>query len=52
MVKLKMKLTKKGKKVLRKKGKLKVRLAITFTPTGGTANTEVTKITIKKKKRH
>ena len=52
VVKLKMKLTKKGKKVLRKKGKLKVRLAITFTPTGGTANTEVTKITIKKKKRN
>ena len=51
VVKLKMKLTKKGKKVLRKKGKVKVRLAITFTPTGGTANTEVTKITIKKKKR-
>ena len=46
-----MKLTRKGKKLLRKKGKLKVRLAITFTPTNGTANTEVTKITIKKKKR-
>ena len=51
VVKLKMRLTKKGKKVLRKKGKVKVRLAITFTPTGGTPNTEVTKITIKKKKR-
>jgi hypothetical protein len=35
----------------RKKGKLQGQLAITFTPTGGTANTEVTKITIKKKKR-
>ena len=51
VVKLKMKLTKKGKKVLRKKGKVKVRLAITFTPTGGTPNTEVARITIKKKKR-
>jgi hypothetical protein len=51
VVKLKMKLTKKGKKVLRKKGKVRVRLAITFTPTGGTPNTELTKITIKKKKR-
>lgn len=51
VVKLKMRLTKKGKKVLRKKGKVKVRLAITFTPTGGAANTEVAKITVKKKKR-
>ena len=51
VVKLKMKLTKKGKKVLRKKGKVKVRLAITFTPTGGTPNTELTRITVKKKKR-
>ena len=50
-VKVKMRLTKKGKKVLRKKGKLKVRLAVTFTPTGGTANTEFTKVTIKKKRR-
>ncbi len=51
VVKLKMKLTKKGKRVLRRKGKVKVRLAITFTPTGGTANTEVTRFTIKKKKK-
>ena len=51
VVKLKMKLTKKGKKVLRKKGKVKVRLAITFTPTGGSANTEVSRFTIKKKKK-
>jgi hypothetical protein len=50
-VKLKVKLTKKGKKVLRKKHKLKVRLAITFTPTGGTANTEFTTVKVKKKKR-
>jgi hypothetical protein len=49
-VKLKIKLTKKGKKQLRKKGKLKVRVAITFTPTGGSPNTEVAKLTIKKKK--
>ena len=46
-----MRLTRKGKKVLRKKGKVKVRLAVTFTPTGGTANTEFTKVTIKKKRR-
>lgn len=50
-VKLKIKPTKRGKKILRKKHKLKVKLAITFTPTGGTPNTEVTKITIKQKKK-
>ncbi len=50
-VKVKMRLTRKGRKVLRKKGKVKVRLAVTFTPTGGTANTEFTKVTIKKKRR-
>lgn len=50
-VKVKMRLTKKGLKVLRNKGKVKVRLAVTFTPTGGTANTEFTKVTIKKKRR-
>lgn len=50
-VKVKVKLTKKGLKLLRKKGKLKVRLAVTFTPTGGTANTEYTKVTIKQKRR-
>jgi hypothetical protein len=50
-VKVKMRLTRKGQRVLRKKGKLRVRLAVTFTPTGGTANTEFTKVTIKKKRR-
>jgi hypothetical protein len=50
-VKLKIKPTKTGLKQLRKKGKLKVRIAITFTPVGGTPNTEVAKITIKIKKR-
>jgi hypothetical protein len=49
-VKLKIKPTKAGKKVLRKKHKLKVRLAITFTPTGGSPRTEVSKLTIKVKK--
>jgi hypothetical protein len=52
-VKLKIKPTKAGKKVLRNKKKLKVRLAITFTPTGGSPRTEVSRLTIKvKKKRH
>jgi hypothetical protein len=50
-VKLKIKLTKAGKKQLKKNKKLKVRVAITFTPTGGSPNTEVAKITIKKKKK-
>ena len=49
-VKLKIKPTKAGKKILRKKKKLKVSLAITFTPTGGSPHTEVTKLTIKVKK--
>ena len=51
VVKLKMKLTKKGKKLLKKHKKLKVRLAITFAPTGGTPKTEVSKLTIKLKKK-
>jgi hypothetical protein len=50
-VKLKIKPTKAGLKQLKKKRKLKVRLAITFTPVGGTPNTEVAKITIKLKKK-
>jgi hypothetical protein len=49
-VRLKIKPTKAGKKVLRKKKKLKVSLAITFTPTGGSPHTEVSKLTIKMKK--
>jgi hypothetical protein len=49
-VKLKIKPTKAGKKILRKKKKLKVSLAITFTPTGGSPHTEVSKLTIKVKK--
>jgi hypothetical protein len=52
-VKLRIKPTKAGKKILRKTKKLKVRLAITFTPTGGSSHTEVSKLTIKvKKHRH
>ncbi|HEY6780874.1 MAG TPA: choice-of-anchor L domain-containing protein [Thermoleophilaceae bacterium] len=53
-VTLKLKPTKAGKKLLKKKHKLKVKLAITFTPTGGTPKTQVKTITIKvkQKKRH
>jgi hypothetical protein len=52
-VKLRIKPTKAGRKILRNKKKLKVRLAITFTPTGGSPRTEVSRLTIKvKKHRH
>ena len=37
------------KRKLRKKGKVKLNLAITFTPTGGTANTETTKVKLIRK---
>ncbi len=39
-----------AKKVLRKKGSLKVSLAFTFTPTGGTAGTSSTSLTLKMSK--
>ena len=51
-MKLKLHLTKGGKRVLKHKHKLKVRLAISFTPTGGTTNTERSKLTIKAKQQH
>jgi hypothetical protein len=37
-----------GRKVLKKKGKLKIRVALTFTPTGGTTATQTVKVTLKK----
>jgi hypothetical protein len=37
-----------GKKVLNEKGKLKARIDVTFTPTGGTANTQTYEVTLKK----
>ena len=40
-----------AKKVLRKKGKLKVNLQVTFTPTGGTANTTKSVVTLKFKQK-
>jgi len=51
---LKIKLTSAGLKLLNKTGKLKVKLAITFTPTGGTSASQFKTITIKKakKKKH
>jgi hypothetical protein len=47
-VKLTLKLNKAGSKELKRKHKVKVNAAITFTPTGGTANTETKKLTVKK----
>jgi hypothetical protein len=51
VVKVTLKPTAAGKKVLRKKGKLRQKMRITFTPTGGTPNTKTKTITIKRKVR-
>jgi hypothetical protein len=51
VVKLTLKLSKTGKKVLAKRGKVTLRVKITFTPTGGTASTQTKKLTFKKPKR-
>jgi hypothetical protein len=40
-----------GKKVLRRKGRLKVKVALTFTPDGGSPKTTVRTVTLKLKKR-
>lgn len=45
--KVKLKLTGAAKKALKAKGKVKVKAKITFTPTGGTASTQVRSLTIK-----
>jgi hypothetical protein len=37
-----------GKKILNEKGKLKARIDVTFTPTGGLPNTQTYKVTLKK----
>lgn len=47
-VKVTIKPTKAGKKIVKKKGKLTTKVNITFTPTGGTPRTVVKKVTIKK----
>jgi hypothetical protein len=49
VVKVTLKPTAAGKKVLKKKGKLTQKMSITFTPTGGTPNTKTKTITIKRK---
>jgi len=50
-IKVVLSLTKAAKKTLRQKGKVRVRPAVTFTPTGGTANTQSASLKVKKKKR-
>jgi hypothetical protein len=47
-VKLPLKPTGAGKKVLGSNGKLKTRVDVTFTPTGGIATTQTYKVTLKK----
>lgn len=47
-VKLPLKPTGAGKKALNSTGKLKTRIDVTFTPTGGTAATQTYKVTLKK----
>jgi hypothetical protein len=46
-LKLPVKPTKLGRKTLNAKGKLKVKVAVTFTPTGGLAATQTKKLTLK-----
>jgi hypothetical protein len=50
LVEANLKLTGAAKKVLQEKGKVKARARITFTPTGGTASTQVRKLTVRKPK--
>ena len=47
-VQLRLKPTGTGRKVLNSKGKLKTRIDVTFTPTGGSAATQTYKVTLKK----
>jgi hypothetical protein len=47
-VKIPLKPTAAGRKALKAKGKLKTRIEVTFTPTGGTAATQTYKVTLKK----
>ena len=49
-VKVKLKLVRAAKKRLKAKGRVKVRAAITYTPTGGTANTQTKALKIRRKK--
>lgn len=48
-VKVPLKPTAAGRKALKAKGKLKTRIDVTFTPTGGTAATQIYKVTLRKK---
>jgi hypothetical protein len=50
-VKIKVALTPKEKKLLKKKGKLNLKVTITYTPTGGSPITKTVKITVKAPKK-
>jgi subtilisin-like proprotein convertase family protein len=50
-VKITLKPTAAGKKVLKRKGKLKAKVKITFTPTGGSPRSSVKSVTIKAKRK-
>ena len=47
---VKVKLTKRARRVLKRKGRLKVRLQVDFKPTGGRTNSKRTTVTIKRKR--
>ena len=47
-IRVTLKLTKTGKRMLKQRGKVKVKARITFTPDGGTANSQVKKLKLKK----
>jgi hypothetical protein len=40
-----------GKKVLRRKGRLRVKVRLTFTPTGGAPRSQIKSVTLKVKKK-
>ena len=50
-VKVKIRPSKAGKKALRRKGRLRVKVKLTYTPTGGTARSTTKRVTLKLKKR-
>jgi hypothetical protein len=50
VIEVRLKLTKRAKQKLRQKGKVRVNARITFTPNGGTANSQTAKLKIRRKK--
>jgi hypothetical protein len=50
-VRLRIRPTRAGKAILRRRGKLRTRVKITYTPTGGTARTKTIRLTLKMKRK-